>query len=226
MKITVRRPNLIRIKTASRVAPRLTRTPVPTVRSALPVFVSPIHRAAIAAPSSASTNFSPDPYVDYARVLTPEGGVKLVYKDLDERLRHTLLRFFLWSSATALEAWILFAHRPALDLWFALACLLAVAIINAFIVAKPIEIYRAIEIRPDCMILEGSEIFWAHKMEAGWPAFRAGGDGSLLLSGVYGTRFVDYLTVRKFDELDRTPEVLASHLQDAMQQLWSWPHAS
>jgi hypothetical protein len=36
-----------------------------------------------------------------------------------------------------------------------------------------------------------------------------------------GTRFVDYLTVRRFDEFDRSPEALAAHVQDAMRQLWT-----
>ncbi len=34
-------------------------------------------------------------------------------------------------------------------------------------------------------------------------------------------RVVEYLTVRRFDELDRTPEVIAAHLQDAMRLLWT-----
>lgn len=69
--------------------------------------MKPVHRGSFESPSSAWPNFSPDPYVDYARVLTPEGGIKIVYKDLDERLRHTLRRLLLWSCATALEGWIL-----------------------------------------------------------------------------------------------------------------------
>jgi len=188
--------------------------------------MKPVQRASFESPSSAWTNFSPDPYVDYARVLTPEGGIKIVYKDLDQRLHHALRRLLLWSCATALEAWILFGHVPARNIWFNIACLLVVGVVNWLIVAKPVEIYRTIEIRPDCMILEGDEIFWAQKMEAGWPAFQAGAEGGMVLSGIYGNRFVEYLTVRKFEEFDRTPEVLASHLQDAMKQLWSWPHQS
>lgn len=44
------------------------------------------------------------------------------------------------------------------------------------------------------------------------------------MNPVYGMRLVEYLTVRRFDELDRTPEVIAAHLQDAMRQLWAVPH--
>jgi uncharacterized protein YcgL (UPF0745 family) len=60
-------------------------------------------------------------------------------------------------------------------------------------------------------------------MEGGFPAFRPDDEGNQVLCGIYGTRFVEYLTVRRFDELDRMPEVFAQHLQDAMRQLWSWP---
>ena len=45
-----------------------------------------------------------------------------------------------------------------------------------------------------------------------------------MLSGIYGTRRVEYLTVRPFDEFDCTPTVLAAHLHEAMPQLWSWPY--
>ena len=53
------------------------------------------------------------------------------------------------------------------------------------------------------------------------PAFQPDKKGNQLLCGIYGTRFVEYLTVRRFDEFDRMPEVVAAHLQDAMRQLWS-----
>ena len=43
------------------------------------------------------------------------------------------------------------------------------------------------------------------------------------LGGIYGTRFVEYLTVRRFDKADRAPEVFAAHLQEAIQQLWARP---
>ena len=32
-----------------------------------------------------ASEFETDPYVDYARLLTAEGGILLIYKDLDER---------------------------------------------------------------------------------------------------------------------------------------------
>ena len=165
----------------------------------------------------------PSPYVDYARVLTAEGGILITYKDIDRRWRHTLWRLFAWTACTGFEGWFLSNASPLHSKWIAIACVLAVALINWLIVAKPVEIYRSIEIRPDCMILDGTDIFWLRQMEAGWPSFRADDGGNQVLGGIYGTRFVEYLTIPRFDEEDRAPEVFAAHLQDAMQQLWARP---
>jgi hypothetical protein len=174
-------------------------------------------------PSSSEAGFRTDPYVDYGRFLTAEGGVLLIYKDLDLRLRHTLWRLFAWTGFTGIEGWFLLRHSPLHTGWINLACLLAFAIVNWLIVRKPVELYRTLEIRPDGLIIEGAAIFWRRCMEAGWPAFRPDAEGNQTLCGIYGTRFVEYLTVRRFDEFDRMPEVLAAHLQEAMLQLWSRP---
>jgi hypothetical protein len=101
-----------------------------------------------------------------------------------------------------------------------IACLLVIAIVDVFIVAKPVEIYRTLEIRPDCMIVEGADVFWLRYMEDGWPALQQDDRKNLLLCGIYGSRFVEYLAIRRFDQLDRMPEVFAAHLQDAMKQPW------
>jgi hypothetical protein len=164
--------------------------------------------------------FQADPYQDYGRFLTPEGGVLIVYKDIDERLRHGLWRAFAWTAATGFETWLLLHYSPVQSEAINVACLLILAVLNFFIVVKPVEIYRKVEIRPDCMILEGAEVFWLRLMENGLPAFQKNEEGNQVLTGVYGSRFVEYLTVRRFDEFDRMPEVFAAHLQQAMQQLW------
>jgi hypothetical protein len=164
-----------------------------------------------------------DPYLDYGRSLTPEGGVLIAYKDLDLRLRFLLWRIFAWTATTGFEAWFLFYRSPVQSTWINLLCLLAVAGVNFLIVWKPPELYRTVEIRPDCMIVEGKDVFWLSKMENGWPTFQPDEEGNQILSGIYGTRFVAYLTVRRFDDQDRAPEVFAAHLQDAMQQLWAPP---
>jgi hypothetical protein len=180
--------------------------------------------AAAARPTSFDSGFQPDPYVDYGRFLTPEGGILIVYKDLDLRLRHTLWRLFAWVSSTGIEAWYLFGHAPLQSAWIKGGCLLALAIVNWLIVRKPIEVYRRLEIRPDCTIIDGADIFWRRSMEVQWPTFHLDPDGNQVLSGIYGTRLVEFLTARRFDEFDRTPEVFAAHFQDAMRQLWMRPH--
>jgi hypothetical protein len=81
---------------------------------------------------------------------------------------------------------------------------------------------RSIEVRPDAMILETGEVFFRDSME-GWPQFVPGEDGSMALVGIYGTRWMEYLTLARFDENDRAPEVLAAYLGNAMRQQWSDP---
>ena len=167
--------------------------------------------------------FVPNPYVDYGRMLTAEGGVLMFFKDYDLRLRHTLWRLFAWSVATGLEGWFLL-HYLVLHHWqLTFGCFVGVAVVNIFIVATPVEIYRSIEIRPDCMIIEGVDIFWLRFMDAGGPSFQPNETGDQILCGIYGTRFIHYVTIPRFDELDRAPEVFAIHLQDAMKQLWTRP---
>ena len=215
----VTRPR-IRTQTARPIA-----RPVPLRRSVAraqpPVLFRPPALAYL--PSSFEDGFRTDPYVDYGRFLTPEGGVLLIYKDLDLRLRHTLWRLSAWTGFTAIEGWFLLRHSPLHTGWINLGLFLAVGLVNWLIVAKPVEIYRRIDIIPDGMILEGRDLFWRRFMEAGWPMLQTDAEGNPILCGVYGTRFVEYLTLRRFDEFDRTPEVLAAHLLDAMQQLWTKP---
>lgn len=172
-----------------------------------------------------SFGFRTDPYVDYGRFLTPEGGILIVYKDLDLRLRHVLSRILAWSAATGCEGWLLLHDSPVSSGAINLACFFVMMIVNAVIVWKPPELYRRIEIRPDCMIVEDKDVFWLRMMETAWPAFHPDEDGNQVLTGIYGTRFVEYLTVRRFDDYDRMPEVFAAHLQEAMMQLWA-PEAS
>ena len=201
-------------------------------RRALTVTARPVRRVARrdlalsdakAAQAADAVPFSPDPYVDYGRYLTAAGGIGIVYKDIDERWRFLLRRLCLWAGATGVCAWLLLNHSPVHSLAVNLAAIVVAAIINWLIVRQPVEVYRTIEIRPDSMILEGRDVFWLRYMES-WPAFGPGEDGTLLLSGIYGTRRVEFLKVRSFDEFDSTPTVLAAHLQEAMRQLWSWPY--
>ncbi len=71
-----------------------------------------VSRAGAEAWAAQADNFVPDAHVDYARTLTPEGGVELTYKDLDRRWRILIARVLLWSAASGIEGWILLRHSP------------------------------------------------------------------------------------------------------------------
>lgn len=160
------------------------------------------------------------PHLGYSRQLTPDGGVLFTYKDIDTRLRHTLRRIVLWSVLTGTEGWLLLVPSPAQAGWPAILCVAVLAVVNWLIVRKPVEIYRTLEVRHDCMILDGEDLFWARMMEGGWPGFYPNDGGDLVLCGVYGTRMVEFLTARRFDDHDRIPEVFAAHFAEAVRQLW------
>jgi hypothetical protein len=177
---------------------RLPRSAAPArqiVRSQLPVI-----RREISVPRSPVPNwggFQTDPYVDYGRFLTPQGGILLIYKDLDLRLRHWVWAVFAWSASTGGEGWHLFHHSPVHDIGINLVLLIVIGLVNAFIVAKPVELYRSVEIRPDCMIIEGADVFWLRYMENGWPTLQPDGKGNMRLCGIYGTRVSDDPPVRR-----------------------------
>jgi len=184
---------------------------------ARPIFASPsIKQSTLVIPATRRTAqavaapllavLQPDPYLDYGRYLTPEGGVLIVYKDVDTRLRHTIWRLLAWAIFTGIAAAYLFHHAPHLIQGEKIAVMLVIAILNCLIVMKPVQLYRRIEIRPDCMILDGSDIFWRKYIEGGFPAFRPDNDGNQILCGIYGTRSIEYLTLRRFDEYDRAPK--------------------
>jgi hypothetical protein len=119
--------------------------PQRTARAARPIarpvaYVRKIVRSELSIPdrnisvpplsSSTWSGFQPDPYVDYGRFLTPEGGILIIYKDLDLRLRHTLWRLFAWTASTGGEGWYVFHHSPLESIWLNLACVLAIGVLN------------------------------------------------------------------------------------------------
>jgi hypothetical protein len=219
MRPTVQRPRFRRTRPTVRPHARAALPAVKVIR--VRSVPAPVLRAIPVEVLPHTDNFLPDAHVDYARTLTPEGGVVIAYKDFDRRWRHVIARVVLWSVASGSEGWILLRHSPLHNPWISIACLLVVVIINWLIVSRPVEIHRSVEIRPDCMIIDGKDLFWTAKMES-WPAFESK-DDHYVLGGIYGTRFVEYLTTCRVDEFDRTPDVLAAHLQQATQQMWTRP---
>lgn len=236
----VRLPRPQRTSRGAQRASRPTAAPRPTVerrpasRTALPslsrnisVSVRPIVSRDIALGPRIELpeiESGPNPYVDYARYLTAEGSILICYKGIDERWRHTIWRILAWSAATFADAYFVFQPQNAEHKALSLLCLLVAAIINWLIVRKPVQAYRQVEIRPDSMVIDGTDIFWLRKMEGGWPSFRPDGSGkAMILCGTYGTRFVEYLKVPRFEDEDHTPEVFAAHLQHAINELWMKP---
>ncbi len=163
------------------------------------------------------------PNLDYSRSLTAAGGVLIIYKDLDLRWRHYAWKAVAWCAGSGAEAWYVKAASPITGIWLNLLCWLLVAGLNLWIVWQPVEVYRRIEIRPDCLILDGEEVFWREYLVGEGPQFQPDEKENLILGGVYGTRFVEFATLRRFDEFDRMPEAFAAHFTEAVQQLWEIP---
>jgi hypothetical protein len=160
-------------------------------------------------------------FYKYRRSLTPEGGILIIYRDADRRWRITVLRIILWTAMTYAALWLIRNYSP-LD-WILNSTALAMAgYINFWIVRRPIGAARSIEIRSDCMIIDGEDVFWQSLIEDNWPEFQPRDENpdDLQLYGIYGTRFVEYATAFRFDKHDATPEKLATHVKDAMEKLW------
>jgi hypothetical protein len=79
--------------------------------------------------------FRPDPYPDYARRFTEEGGVELVYKDIDESLPRTLGKIALWVLAMLTTAAYLHYASPLADAMSNCIGLIVMAVIYAFILS-------------------------------------------------------------------------------------------
>lgn len=161
------------------------------------------------------------PFLDYVRILTPEGGILIIYKDLAQGWLYSLLRVVAWLLMTGTEGWLL-GFESALSAAGAFFWLMMLGAINFFAVTRKIKVRHSVEIRHDRMILDGKHVFWAKQIGRNWPQLQMKDrdPNCMVIAGICGTRFVEHMTANRIDECDRTPEVLAADLQDAMQQLW------
>jgi hypothetical protein len=162
-----------------------------------------------------------DPFNSYVRMLTPQGGILILYKDQYRSLPLAILRVAAWIAATWIGGWLIFCES-ALSV---LQCLLAFALlmfINALIVRRRIEVSHAVEIRPDAMIVDGEDVFYAEDIGDNWPELQMKDDDPdrMIICGICGTRFIEYMTANRLDKNDRTPELLAADLQAAIEQPW------
>jgi hypothetical protein len=106
-----------------------------------------------------------------------------------------------------------------------LQCLLAFTLlmfVNGLIVRLRIEVSHSVEIRADAMIVDGEDVFYAQDIGDNWPELQMKDDDPdrMVICGICGTRFIEYMTANRLDKNDRTPEMLAADLQAAIEQLW------
>ena len=162
-----------------------------------------------------------DPFNFYVRMLTPQGGILVLYKDQYRSLPLTILRVSAWIAATWIGGWLIFVESSL----SVLQCLLAFALlmfVNGIIVRRRIEVSHSVEIRPDAMIVDGEDVFYAEDIGDNWPELQMKDDDPdrMVICGICGTRFIEYMTANRLDKNDRTPELLAADLQAAIEQLW------
>jgi len=161
------------------------------------------------------------PLNGYVRMLTPEGGIFILYKDQYRSLFLTIVRVSAWILVTATGGWLLFSVSSL----SAEGCLLnfgLLMLISWLIVRLPIKVSHSVEIRADAMILDGKDQFYAEDIGDHWPELHMKDDDPdrMVVCGICGTRFVEFMTANRLDKNDRTPEVLVADLRAAMEQLW------
>ena len=169
---------------------RITRRPVklrrtaPSMPTRRPAIIPPEILGA-AAPVPSPSNW-PDAFVDYSRVLTPEGGILITYKDANV---HTLGPVLAWTFATGFAKWLIENYSPTDSLPINVGVFLLAALINWWLFCRLIAVMRSIEIRADSMILDGEDVFWLSKIGDNWPAFQADErfKNRQVLGGIYGT---------------------------------------
>jgi hypothetical protein len=162
-----------------------------------------------------------DPFNFYVRILTPQGGILILYKDQYRSLSLTILRVAAWIVMTRIGGSLIF-YESSLS---SLHCLLALALlmfVNGLIARRKIEVSHSVEIRPDAMIVDGEDVFLARDIGDNWPELQMKDDDPdrMVICGICGTRLIEYMTANRLDKNDRTPEILAADLQAAIEQLW------
>lgn len=167
-----------------------------------------------------ATLYVPNCSTDYERILTPAGGILILYKDCVRNPFRTVLTFSLWLLATVSEIYLTAdwpMPAPVRVIWIAL-----LGVVTGFVLTRKRKVSHSVEIRHDRMILDGQDVFWADRIGRQWPQLQNKGDdpNRMVIAGIYGNRWVEYMTANRVDENDRTPEVLAADLQEAIQQLW------
>lgn len=158
-----------------------------------------------------------NPFNGYVRMLSPEGGILFLYQDQNRSVLVAVLRILACIVVTGIGFLLIALSGLHWFLGFALLMLS-----NWGITAFKVRASHSVEIRPEAMIIDGEDVFYADDIGDNWPQLQIkDGDPELwVICGICGTRFVEYMTVNRLDENDRTAEVLAADLRAAMEQLW------
>ena len=175
--------------------------------------------AAVGMPAPAVARRSP--FEHYRRTLT-DGGILIEYRDLNLGWLCRCLRFICGAAVTFVGAWLIFFVYDLSALQMAGGVAL-VGLLDFVIFKYKIKARHSVEIRPDCMIVDGTDIFWAEDIGDNWPELQMKDDDPdrMVISGICGTRYVEYMSANRIHhDTDRMPEVLAAHLTEAMEQLW------
>jgi hypothetical protein len=162
------------------------------------------------------------PFVGYRRTLTPEGGVLIAYKDIDRSVACTIMRVFAWTVSNAAFGWVIFCQSD-LNSLHAFGLFVLLMLVTLLIVRIKFEVHHTVEIRPEAMIVDGTDTFLASDIGDNWPALEMLDEEDpdrMVIAGTCGTRHIEYMTANRADSNDRTPEILATDLQAAMEQLW------
>lgn len=161
------------------------------------------------------------PLVGYSRSLTAEGGVLICYRDQDRHPVLTALRVLAWLMATGLGGWLIFFLSPLSFLEGLLAFVLLTTVITLMARAR-IIVTHSIEIRPDTLIIDGEDVFYASDIGENWPQVEMKDEDPdrMVVAGICGTRWLEYTTANRLAKNDATPEVLAADLENAIEQLW------
>jgi hypothetical protein len=167
------------------------------------------------------------PFKDYVRMLTSEGGILILYKDQDRRLFLKILRVFAWIMATGVGGWLIF-YKSSLSILPALGVFTLLMLVAWRIVRQTVEASHSVEIRPDAMIVDGKYTFYAEDIGDNSPELQMINDDPdrMVVAGICGTRFIEYMSANRLDKNDRTPERLAADLEAAIEQLWGRREAS
>jgi hypothetical protein len=144
-----------------------------------------------------------DPWLNYARIFTAEGGIMVIYRELRLGWLITTLRVVTFIVCSGIEVWLLrkLASSPRVFLIW----LVALLAINLLIVTRKIKRTRSVEIRHDRMIIDERKTFGFHHIGPNWPQLvpKANDPQQMVLAGPYGVRYVEYMTVNRIDDNDR-----------------------